>query len=85
MDALTLNATLTYAGRVYRVRCFSPMGVNPRRVLLEDVETGAITETPVDDLEPELRQSAQSPEGASETGGDGSLQQQRAARPGPAP
>jgi len=80
MDALTLNATLTYAGRVYRVRGFSPMGVNPRRVLLEDVETGTITEIPVDDLVRELRQSA-GPEGTSEPDGDRSLRQKRVARP----
>jgi len=58
MDPFTLNATLTFAGRAYRVRGFSPMGVNPRRVLLEDLETGAVIEIPEDELERELRQSA---------------------------
>lgn len=42
----------TYEGRVLRVRGISPMSASPRRVLLEDVETGEAVEAPVDELEP---------------------------------
>lgn len=39
-------------GRVLRVCGISPMSASPRRVLLEDLETGESLEARLDELEP---------------------------------
>ena len=52
MTDIRVGDDVTYDGRVYRVRGISPMSASPRRVLLEDVETGENVEAPLDDLDP---------------------------------
>ena len=52
MTDIHVGDEVTYEGRVYRVRGISPMSASPRRVLLEDVETSANVEAPLDDLDP---------------------------------
>jgi len=52
MIELHVGDLVTYEGRVLRVRGISPMSASPRRVLLEDVDTGEDIVAPLDDLEP---------------------------------
>jgi len=52
MTDIRVGDLVTYEGRVLRVRGISPMSASPRRVLLEDRETGEQVEARVDDLEP---------------------------------
>jgi len=52
MIEINVGGLVTYEGRVLRVRGISPMSANPRRVLLEDVETGEDVEARLEDLEP---------------------------------
>jgi len=52
MKEIRVGDLVAYEGRVLRVRGFSPMSASPRRVLLEDVDTGEDVEAPLDDLEP---------------------------------
>lgn len=52
MDEARVGDVVTYDGRVLRVRGISPMSASPRRVLLEDVETGEQVEAQFDDVEP---------------------------------
>lgn len=52
MDETRVGDVVTYDGRVLRVRGISPMSASPRRVLLEDVETGEHVEAQFDDIEP---------------------------------
>jgi hypothetical protein len=52
MTDIRVGDLVTYEGRVLRVRGISPMSASPRRVLLEDPETGEHIEARVDDLEP---------------------------------
>ena len=52
MTDIRVGDDVTYDGRVYRVRGISPMSASPRRVLLEDTETGENVEAPLDDLDP---------------------------------
>lgn len=52
MDETRVGDVVTYDGRVLRVRGISPMSASPRRVLLEDVETGEQVEAQFDDIEP---------------------------------
>ncbi|HZQ89150.1 MAG TPA: hypothetical protein VFA42_04010 [Gaiellaceae bacterium] len=51
MKEIRVGDLVAYEGRVLRVRGFSPMSASPRRVLLEDVDTGEDVEAPLDDLE----------------------------------
>jgi hypothetical protein len=39
-------------GRTYVVRGISPMSATPRRLLLEDRESGALVELPLGEIEP---------------------------------
>ena len=52
MTDIRVGDDVTYDGRVYRVRGISPMSASPRRVLLEDAETGENVEAPLDELDP---------------------------------
>jgi len=52
MTDIRVGDDVTFDGRVYRVRGISPMSASPRRVLLEDVETGEDVEAPLDDIDP---------------------------------
>jgi len=52
MTDIRVGDDVTFNGRVYRVRGISPMSASPRRVLLEDVETGENVEAPLDELDP---------------------------------
>jgi len=52
MIEIKVGDLVTYDGRVLRVRGISPMSASPRRVLLEEVDTGEGVEAPLDDLEP---------------------------------
>jgi hypothetical protein len=52
MTDIHVGDLVTYEGRVLRVRGISPMSANPRRALLEDVETSDALEAQLDDLEP---------------------------------
>jgi len=52
MTDIRVGDLVTYEGRVLRVRGISPMSASPRRVLLEDRETGEQVEAQMDDLEP---------------------------------
>ncbi len=52
MHEIRVGDVVTYDGRVLRVRGISPMSASPRRVLLEDVETGEHVEAQLDDVEP---------------------------------
>ena len=52
MTDIRVGDFVTYEGRVLRVRGISPMSASPRRVLLEDTDTGEQVEARVDDLEP---------------------------------
>ena len=52
MIDIRVGDLVTYEGHVLRVRGISPMSASPRRVLLEDPETGEQIEARVDDLEP---------------------------------
>jgi hypothetical protein len=53
MSEIRVGDDVTYHGRVLRVRGISPMSASPRRVLLEDDETGEILEVALSDLEDE--------------------------------
>lgn len=53
MSEIRVGDDVTYYGRVLRVRGISPMSASPRRVLLEDGETGEILEVALSDLEEE--------------------------------
>lgn len=52
MTDIRVGDDVTFNGRVYRVRGISPMSASPRRVLLEDVETGENVEAPLDEIDP---------------------------------
>ena len=52
MIEIHVGDLVNYEGRVLRVRGISPMSASPRRVLLEDVDTGEDVEALLDDLEP---------------------------------
>jgi hypothetical protein len=52
MIDIHVGGLVTYEGRVLRVRGLSPMSASPRRVLLEDVETGEDVEARLEDIEP---------------------------------
>ena len=52
MTDIRVGDYVTYGERVLRVRGISPMSASPRRVLLEDPETGEILEARIDDVEP---------------------------------
>jgi hypothetical protein len=51
MTDIRVGDDVTLNGRVYRVRGISPMSASPRRVLLEDVETGENVEAPLDEID----------------------------------
>lgn len=53
MTEIRVGDDVTYEGRVLRVRGISPMSASPRRVLLEDGETGEVLEVALGDLEDE--------------------------------
>jgi hypothetical protein len=52
MTDIRVGDDVTFNGRLYRVRGISPMSASPRRVLLEDVETGENVEAPLDEIDP---------------------------------
>lgn len=51
MTEIHVGDDVTYLGRVFRVRGISPMSASPRRVLLEDGDTGEVFEVAVSELE----------------------------------
>ena len=51
MTDIHVGDDVTWRGRVLRVRGISPMSASPRRVLLEDLETGESLEARLDELE----------------------------------
>jgi NMD protein affecting ribosome stability and mRNA decay len=51
MTDIRVGDLVTYGGRVLRVRGISPMSASPRRVLLEDPDTGETLEAPIDDVD----------------------------------
>lgn len=53
MTEIRVGDDVTYRGRVLRVRGISPMSASPRRVLLEDDDTGEVIEVAVGELEDE--------------------------------
>ena len=52
MTEIRVGDVVTYEGRVLCVRGISPMSASPRRVLLEDRDTGEEVEARLDELEP---------------------------------
>jgi hypothetical protein len=52
MTDIRVGDFVTYEGRALRVRGISPMSASPRRVLLQDPESGEQIEARVDDVEP---------------------------------
>jgi hypothetical protein len=52
MTEIHVGDDVTLRGRVLRVRGISPMSASPRRVLLEDLDTGESLEARLDELEP---------------------------------
>jgi hypothetical protein len=52
MTDIHVGDFVTLRGRVLRVRGISPMSASPRRVLLEDPESGEVLEAPLAELEP---------------------------------
>ncbi|TMM12840.1 MAG: hypothetical protein E6F98_07665 [Actinobacteria bacterium] len=55
MSDIHVGDDVTFHGHVFNVRGLSPMSATPRRVLLENRETGETIEAPLDELEAELR------------------------------
>jgi hypothetical protein len=55
MSDIHVGDDVTFHGHVFNVRGLSPMSATPRRVLLEDRETGETIEAPLDEFEAELR------------------------------
>ena len=55
MSDIHVGDDVSFHGHVFNVRGLSPMSATPRRVLLEDRETGETIEAPLDELEAELR------------------------------
>lgn len=55
MSDIHVGDDVTFHGHVFNVRGLSPMSATPRRVLLEDRETGETIEALLDELEAELR------------------------------
>lgn len=53
MTEIRVGDDVTYHGRVLRVRGISPMSASPRRVLLEDDDTGEVVEVALSDLDDE--------------------------------
>ncbi|MBV8064327.1 MAG: hypothetical protein JOY73_02240 [Actinobacteria bacterium] len=53
MADLHVGDSVTFQGRAFRVRGISPMSASPRRVLLEDPDTGDKVEALADDVEPD--------------------------------
>ncbi len=51
MADLHVGDSVTFQGRAFRVRGISPMSASPRRVLLEDPDTGDQIEALADDVE----------------------------------
>jgi hypothetical protein len=51
MTEIRVGGDVTLCGRVLRVRGISPMSASPRRVLLEDPETGESIEARLDELD----------------------------------
>ena len=52
MTDIHVGDDVTLRGRVLRIRGISPMSASPRRVLLEDLETGESIEARLDEVEP---------------------------------
>ena len=52
MTEIRVGDEVAYDGRTFRVRGISPMSTSPRRVLLEDTETGTLAEVRADEVEP---------------------------------
>jgi hypothetical protein len=52
MAEIHVGDLVTYEGRLLRVRGISPMSASPRRVLLEDIDTGEEIEARFDDVDP---------------------------------
>lgn len=52
MTNINVGDDVVLHGRVFKVRGISPMSASPRRVLLEDVETGEDSEARLEELEP---------------------------------
>lgn len=53
MTEIRVGDDVNYRGRELRVRGISPMSASPRRVLLEDRDTGEVLEVALDELEQE--------------------------------
>ncbi|HLX21202.1 MAG TPA: hypothetical protein VKR23_13720 [Gaiellaceae bacterium] len=53
MADLHVGDFVTFQGRAFRVRGISPMSARPRRVLLEDPDTGERIEALAEDVEPD--------------------------------
>jgi hypothetical protein len=51
MTDIHVGDVVTYEGRALRVRGISPMSASPRRVLLEDIDSGEQIEALCDELE----------------------------------
>jgi len=51
MANLHIGDSVTFDDRTYFVRGMSPMGVETRRVQLEEVDTGALIEASVDEVQ----------------------------------
>jgi hypothetical protein len=52
MSDIRVGDDVIFRGRVFRVRGVSPMSATPRRVLLEDLESGENVEAQRDQVEP---------------------------------
>jgi hypothetical protein len=52
MTDIHVGDDVTLRGRILRIRGISPMSASPRRVLLEDLETGESIEARLDEIEP---------------------------------
>lgn len=53
MAEIRVGGDVVYRGRVLRVRGISPMSASPRRVLLEDPDSGEVIEVALSDLDEE--------------------------------
>jgi hypothetical protein len=50
MNDIRVGDEVAHDGRVFRVRGISPMSASPRRVQLEDLDTGALIEVRADEI-----------------------------------
>jgi hypothetical protein len=66
MRDLHIGDRVTFLGRAYYVRGFSPFSIAPPMIYLEDAQTGGQLELPVDDLAAALKSSS----GESDTSGE---------------